>query len=81
MLFVYYHYMCDRNDTEFWKFYNDSNNIPKDLFKLYDENLNFKFNNNSVEYEKQFLDSEPVYTTRSWHLVRGGNKRKTGNFI
>lgn len=81
MWFVYYHYMCDRKDTEFWKFYNDGKNMPKGLLKIYDENLNFKFNSNSKEYEKQFLDSEPVYTTRSWHLVNGGNKMKTGNLI
>lgn len=81
MWFVYYHYMCDRKDTEFWKFYNDIKNMPNGLTKIYDENLNFRFNNNSEEYEKLFSDSEPVYITRSWHLVRGGNKKKSGKLI
>lgn len=81
MCFVYYHYICDRKDTEFWKFYHDLKNIPTGLLKIYDKNLNFKFNNRSEEYEKLFSDSETVYSTRSWHIVNGGNRKKSGKLI
>jgi tryptophan halogenase len=81
MCFIYYHYICDRKDTEFWKFYNDIKNVPIEMSKYFDSDLNFKFKNNTFKYDKLFLNSEPVYSIRSWELVRGGNKKKSGNLI
>jgi tryptophan halogenase len=53
MLFVRYHYMCDRNDTQFWKDYKNVP-IPEKLTKLINSDGSIKFN--SAEELMKILD-------------------------
>jgi tryptophan halogenase len=45
MIFVRYHYMCGRNDTQFWKDYKKIK-VPKSLSKLVNKDGSLKIKNN-----------------------------------
>jgi len=74
MLFIYYHYLTNREDTSFWKkIKNNNKKLPKPLDILIDNNFNVingKYNEYSTKYP---LD---VWSETSWHIMNDAIKNK-----
>lgn len=73
MCFIYYHYMSNRGDTEFWKHYNYENS-PEDLKKIVDENGDVTVKNNT-ELRRVFPNSN-AYELGNWQIINSGIKMK-----
>jgi len=73
MCFIYYHYMSNRDDTEFWKHYNYENS-PEDLKKIVDENGDVTVKNNT-ELRRVFPNSN-AYELGNWQIINSGIKMK-----
>jgi tryptophan halogenase len=72
MLFIFYHYICGREDSGFWLYYKNKELIPGKLHELIDDNLNIKLRLNN-ELKKIFKNSF-TYTLNSWLVVDKGAK-------
>jgi tryptophan halogenase len=69
--FVYFHYLGDRNDTEFWERFKDPENMPSGLKKVLDE---WEY---AIPSYEQF-DGKRFFTHFSWwEVARGLNKLNT----
>jgi hypothetical protein len=69
--FVYFHYLGDRNDTEFWERFKDPENMPLGLKKVLDE---WEY---AIPSYEQF-DGKRFFTHFSWwEVARGLNKLNT----
>ncbi len=72
MLFIFYHYICGREDSDFWLYYKNRELIPGKLNELIDDNLNIKLRLNN-ELKKTFKNSF-TYTLNSWLVIDKGAK-------
>lgn len=79
MLFVYYHYLTERNDSKFWKEYNSGNLNPIELYKFIDSNFNIKIKNN-MELSNLY-NSENVFDLYSWNTVNCGCRTLKKSFV
>ena len=70
MLFIFYHYICNRDDTKFWQFYKNRTSIPPKLMEMVDENFNVKLTERK-EFKKVFHRSNG-YILNSWNVVNSG---------
>jgi len=68
MLFIYYHYMGRRNDTEFWKDYQK--NIPKELKAILDSNNRVQVKN--TDEWKAFKNKLQAFNWYSWSIISNG---------
>ena len=83
MLFLRYHYMCDRYDTQFWVDYNNKE-IPMKLKKIIDEDRNLiikseyelinAFDMNSDNYKI-------IFTLESYKVIYKKNSNKYNNVL
>lgn len=72
MLFIFYHYICNRDDTDFWLYYKNRQLIPEKLYELVDDNLNIKIRiNNDL---KKIFKKSFTYVLNSWLVVDAGAK-------
>lgn len=70
-LFIYYHYLCNKSNTDFWEEYN-LNNSPKELLKFINSDLNISFNTDE-EYGERFKHTDVIqYTHYDWKLINNG---------
>jgi tryptophan halogenase len=72
MLFIFYHYICNRDDSDFWLYYKNRRAIPERLYELVDNNLNVKVTLNN-ELRRIFRKSFS-YVLNSWLVVDAGAK-------
>jgi tryptophan halogenase len=72
MLFIYYHYLTDRNDTEFWKKYNSGKLTPNEMYKFIDLNYNIKIKDD-VELRNLFK-FENTFELYSWNTINYGSR-------
>jgi tryptophan halogenase len=79
MLFIYYHYLTERKDTEFWKIYNSGKLNPKELSKFIDSDFNVKIKNDS-ELSKLF-NFENTFELYSWNTINYGCRTFKKSFI
>lgn len=77
MIFVKYHYMCDRTDSQFW-IDNQSAEIPQSLKNILDDNLDVNINDRNQLYDKIGGISETALTFAVQHylLINKGNRLK-----
>lgn len=84
MLFVRYHYMCERNDTKFWSDYK-SVKIPKELNNLINEDGSVKVKNNQELYSalklKECELSQLTFFYNNYFTVHKKNSKKFENNI
>lgn len=84
MLFVRYHYMCERNDTKFWSDYK-SVKIPKELNNLINEDGSVKVKNNQELYSalklKECEPSQLTFFYNNYFTVHKKNSKKFENNI
>jgi tryptophan halogenase len=74
MYFVRHHYICDREDSLFWKDYK-KRTLPERLSKLYENGEFSKSSNLSLRKELTYGDNNITYVSDSWVMVY---KNKTG---
>jgi tryptophan halogenase len=72
MLFIFYHYICNRDDSNFWTYYKERKAIPERLYELVDDSMNIKIKLNT-ELRKIFRKSFS-YVLNSWLVVDHGAK-------
>jgi tryptophan halogenase len=72
MLFIFYHYICKRDDSDFWKYYKNKLVIPEKLYELVDDNLKIKLRLNT-DLKKIFKKSF-THVLNSWLVVDNGAK-------
>jgi len=76
--FIKYHYVCDRNDTEFWQDYK-SHTLPEKLTKLLDKDNRLRiFDKDKLRevLEIPSNDTMTVFDSYAYSLVSGGNFKK-----
>jgi len=78
MVFLYYHYMCDRNDTDFWKQYNSRNKHPKLLNKITDSNMDFIIHDESV---LKSIFKHSLYNTHTWKTINYGARNRNKHIL
>lgn len=79
MLFVYYHYLTERNDTEFWKEYNSGKLTPIELYKFIDSNYNIKIKDDAeLSNLFKFQNTFELY---SWNAINYGSRNFTKSLI
>ena len=70
-LFIYYHYLCNKKDTEFWSDYNLIS-APLELHKFVKKDLNISFSSDE-DYISKFKYNDVVqYTHYDWKLINDG---------
>ena len=69
MLFVYYHYMGKRNDTDFWNDYQK--NIPEDLKIILDKNNRVEVKNKDKDWD-EFVRKLQAFHWGSWSIISEG---------
>ena len=74
MLFIFYHYICNRDDSNFWLYYKNREVIPQRLYELVDNNFNIKITLNN-QLRKIFRKSFS-FVVNSWLVVDAGAKGK-----
>jgi tryptophan halogenase len=74
MAFIYYHYICDRNDTDFWKQYNNRKVHPPLLNKVINSDKDFKIND---EMELKDIFKHSLYNTHTWKTINYGARNRT----
>lgn len=74
MIFIYYHYLTNKKDTNFWKKVIDSSSeLPSPLHLLIDSSYNFKPKKQLAElFEK---DSTIIFGTFSYDIINKGIKQ------
>ncbi len=70
MSFIYFHYVCNREDTDFWKHYKKRLAVPEILYKIVDKDFNVKLKNNA-ELRTVFKLAFG-YVLNSWLVVSAG---------
>lgn len=70
MVFIYFHYVCNREDTDFWKYYKKRVSVPEKLYEIVDKDFNVKLKNNK-ELRKVFKLAFG-YVLNSWLVVSAG---------
>lgn len=82
MIFVKYHYMCDRNDSQFW-IDNSNGPIPEKLLKILDENYDVNIDNRNELFSAMEGMSETALTFAVQHylLINKGNRLKYKNAL
>lgn len=79
MLFVYYHYLTERNDTEFWKLYNSGKLTPIELYKFIDSDYNVKIKDDTeLSNLFRFQNTFELY---SWNTINCGSRNYKKTFI
>lgn len=80
MIFIYYHYLTNRKDTNFWKKVIDSSNeLPTPLDLLIDSSHNFKPKKELVDI---FVDDASItFGTFSYELINKGIKQTQKSLI
>jgi tryptophan halogenase len=78
MAFIYYHYMCDRNDTDFWKQYNSRHIHPNILNKVINGDKDFIIND-EIELKEIFKHS--LYNTHTWKTINYGARSRSKNIL
>ena len=81
--FIKYHYVCDRNDTEFWQDYK-SHTLPEKLTKLLDDNNRLKIFD--IDVIRDILeipanDTMTIFSSYAYSRVSGGNFKKGKNLF
>lgn len=79
--FIKYHYVCDRDDTDFWKDYK-SHTLPSELSNLLDRNHRLKiFDINELRAILKIPNDNlfTVFDTYGYSIVSSGNFRKNTN--
>jgi tryptophan halogenase len=79
MHFIYYHYICDRDDTEFWNHYTSRKDIPEKLNEILDENLNVKIKN-SKDLLKIYKYNQ-IYSPVSWYVINHGTRKNSNKLL
>lgn len=79
MLFVYYHYLTERNDTEFWKEYNSGKLTPVELYKFIDSNYNIKIKDDA-ELSSLFKYGNS-FVLYQWKIINYGSRNFTKSLI
>jgi tryptophan halogenase len=79
MHFIYYHYICDRDDTEFWNHYTSRKDIPEKLNEILDENLNVKIKN-SKDLLKIYKYNQ-IYAPVSWYVINHGTRKNSNKLL
>lgn len=70
-LFIYYHYLCNKQNTIFWSEYN-LNNAPKEIFKFIKDDLSLMFSSDD-SYRNKFKYNDIVqYTYYDWKMIHNG---------
>jgi tryptophan halogenase len=84
MLFVRYHYMCDRNDTQFWKDYKNVP-IPNKLNKIIKKDNSPNFNSNKELIKLLDIKESPInkltFLLPNYNIVYRKNSLKFTNNI
>jgi tryptophan halogenase len=80
MVFIYYHYLTNRTDTNFWKKVKESaNELPSPLDLIIDSSYNF---NPKKELTDIFLDNASItFGTFSYDIINKGIKQKQKSLI
>ena len=78
MIFIYYHYICDKRDTKFWTDYAERTNHPEMLLKIMDSNLDF-----NILDERVLRKVWPgcIYSTHNWYTINFGARNRTKKII
>ena len=79
MLFVYYHYLTERKDTEFWQKYNSGKLNPEELYKFIDSNFNVKIKDD-IQLSNLFK-FENTFELYSWYIINHGSRNFKKAFI
>jgi hypothetical protein len=75
MLFILYHYICERKDTPFWKkVYKIRKKLPYPLNELLDSNYNIKVKTDE-EFFKYFSELKTI-GPESYHIINKGSSMK-----
>jgi hypothetical protein len=69
LAFLYFHYITNKQDTDFWKNFTKNNIIPKRT-SLYMEKLNNIFSNQTINEKNDWC----VFPFKSWIIVYFGNE-------
>ena len=70
-LFIYYHYLCNKKDTQFWSDYN-LEAAPSELHDFVKKDLNISFSSDE-DYISKFKYNDVVqYTHYDWKLINDG---------
>jgi tryptophan halogenase len=76
MLFIYYHYLTNRDDSNFWKkIQKNSKKLPQPLDILIDENSNI-IPENYEKYKSYFTEVIP-FAYSSWEIINEGIKNNS----
>lgn len=70
LLFIFYHYICNRNDSNFWAYYKEKKIVPEKLYDLVDDNMNIKVRLNADL--KRIFRKSFTYVLNSWLVVNHG---------
>jgi tryptophan halogenase len=75
--FIKYHYLCERDDTDFWKDYK-SHKLPETLSKLLTNEFNLKyFDNSKIAKIFDVDDTELIFDSYNYSTVGLGNFKKS----
>ena len=71
--FIKYHYLCEREDTDFWEEYK-SHELPETLSKLLTDDLKLKyFDNSKISEIFDIDDTELIFDSYNYSTVGLGN--------
>jgi len=75
--FIKYHYLCERDDTDFWKDYK-SHKLPMTLSKLLTDDFKLKyFDNSKIAKIFDVDDTELIFDSYNYSTVGLGNFKKS----
>lgn len=79
--FIKYHYLCERDDTDFWK-NNKTHEISETLSKLLSDDLKIKyFDNSKIAEIFDIDDNEIVFDSYNYSTVSLGNFKQSKNSL
>lgn len=78
MNFIYYHYICDKNDTDFWKEYARRTNHPEMLMKIVNSEMDF-----TILDERILRSILPncIFVTHNWYTINFGARNRRKNIL
>jgi hypothetical protein len=68
--FVYFHYLTDRKDSNFWKDFEKNNRMPSQVTEFIES-----YSNDSMPNFNFFANENHVFKLPSWYAVAAGNQR------
>lgn len=85
MIFVRYHYMCERDDTKFWSDCKDID-VPEELKKLINEDGSIKVKNdieiyNALELKESKISQLTFFYNNYFTIHKKNSKKFTNNII